>query len=215
MYTATALTQAVVTERNLSNATWAERIAEAWQKQVPAIFETGSLLESAKAELRRGDFMKMVKADLPFSQSTTNKLIKIATCDHLRNSEHVPNLPAHWGTLFELTLLTEEQFEKGIKSGAINLKMQRKDVQALRGGNPKTSTAKKSNLRDQLAEAVGQIQQLKKNGGDLFGADDTPKDIAKVLFETLTPNKFEKLIGACRELHAGRKRQEAPIAKHH
>ena len=59
--------------------------------------------------------------------------MKIAACDHLRNSEHVPNLPVHWGTLFELTLLTADQFEHGITTGAINPKMQRKDVGALRG----------------------------------------------------------------------------------
>jgi hypothetical protein len=59
--------------------------------------------------------------------STANKLMKIGACDHLRNSEHVPNLPVHWGTLFELTLLTAEQFNHGIESGAINPKMQRKD----------------------------------------------------------------------------------------
>jgi hypothetical protein len=47
--------------------------------------------------------MKMVKEELPFGQDTANKLMKIATCDHLRNSEHVLNLPAHWGTLRDVT----------------------------------------------------------------------------------------------------------------
>jgi hypothetical protein len=112
---------------------WAARIAEAWQKQLPSIFEVASLLESAKAELRHGDWAKLIKADLPFSQSTANKLMKIAACDHLRNSDHGPNLPACWRTLYELTALTAEQFKHGIKTGAINPKMQRKDVRALRG----------------------------------------------------------------------------------
>jgi hypothetical protein len=112
---------------------WAQRITDAWQAQVPSIFEVGSLLEAAKAELRHGAWIGMAKADLPFSLSTANQLMKIARCDHLRNSQCVTNLPAHWGTLFELTLLTASQFESGIASGKINPRMQRRDVKALRG----------------------------------------------------------------------------------
>jgi len=179
---------------------WAERIGDAWQKQVSSIFETASLLETAKAELRRGDFMRMVKGDLPFSQSTANKLMKIAACDHLRNSEHAPNLPAHWMTLHDLTLLTEEQFERGITSGAINSKMQRKDIKALRGDQPNISKNKSPSLREQLAQANNEIARLRRNGGDLFGENDTPRDIAYILKKTVSANKFEKVVSACREL---------------
>src|SRR5262249_13166188 len=90
-----------------SRSKWAARIADAWQKQITSIFETGSLLESAKAELRHGEFVNMIKVDLPFGRSTVNKLMKIAACDQLRNAEHAPHLPAHWMTLYDLTLLTE------------------------------------------------------------------------------------------------------------
>jgi hypothetical protein len=121
----------------LSHEKWAKRITDAWQKQVSSIFKVGSLLEAAKAELKHGKWIAMIKGDLPFGRSTANKLMKIAACDYLRNAEHVPHLPAHWGTLFELTTLTEEQFERGIESGAINTKMQRKHVKALRGDAPK------------------------------------------------------------------------------
>jgi len=34
-----------------------------------------------------------------------------------RKVEHVQWLPAHWGTLYELTILTDEQFANGIESG--------------------------------------------------------------------------------------------------
>lgn len=98
----------------LPRTKWAKRIVAAWQSQVLSIFEVGSLLVSANNELKRGEWIAMIKSDLPFSRSTANKLIKIATCDHLRNAEHVPHLPAHWGTLFELALLTAEQFKRGI-----------------------------------------------------------------------------------------------------
>jgi hypothetical protein len=97
---------------------------------------------AAASELKHGEWIAMINSDLPFTRSTANKLMKIATCDHIRNAEHVPHLPVHWGTLHDLTLLTEEQFERGIESGAINPKMQRKDVKALRGEQPKAKVAK-------------------------------------------------------------------------
>jgi hypothetical protein len=67
--------------------------------------------------------------------------------DNVRNSEHVPNLPVQWGTLYALTKLTDEQFDNGIKSGAINPNMQRKDVNVLRGIEPKEKNKKKKTSR--------------------------------------------------------------------
>lgn len=192
-------TQDAILPNVLSPDKWARRIATAWQKQVPSIFEVAALLESAQAELRKADFSKMVRNHLPFGRSTATKLIAIAKCDHLRNSEHVPHLPANWGTLFELTLLTEEQFQRGIASHKISLKTQRKDVKALRGDQPKIPSGSPS-LRDQLAEATREIERLWKNGGDLFGAKDTPRDIANVLVKTLTAAKLKKVIAECGEL---------------
>jgi hypothetical protein len=149
----------------LSHEKWAKRITDAWQKQVSSIFEVGSLLEAAKAELKHGEWIAMIKGDLPFGRSTANKLMKIAACDHLRNAEHVPHLPAHWGTLFELTTLTKEQFEGGIEGGVINAKMQRKAVKALRGDAPKLvkprlrrSVAKLSKENERLKAATAQLK---------------------------------------------------------
>jgi hypothetical protein len=184
---------------------WAKRITEAWQKQVPSIFETGSLLESAKAELRRGDWMKMIKSDLPFSQSTANKLMKIAACDHLRNSDHGPSLPAHWRTLFELTLLTAEQFKHANQTGAINPKMQRKDTRALRGDvqalrQPRVSPM--ALLKRQLDERIHEIAHLQErlayaDQGSLFDLKvDTAADIAAVVVNTVTETRAIALADA-------------------
>ena len=142
----------------LSHEKWAKRITDAWQNQVPSIFEVGSLLEAAKAELKHGEWIAMIKGELPFGRSTANKLMKIAACDHLRNAEHVPHLPAHWGTLFELTTLTKEQFEGGIEAGVINAKMQRKHVKALRGHAAKLE---KPGRRSRVAELSQENAQLK------------------------------------------------------
>jgi hypothetical protein len=71
----------------MTRGKWAKRITEAWQKQLLGVFETGTLLESAKAELRHGDWMAMITSgELPFKQSAVNKLMKIAACDHSRGN---------------------------------------------------------------------------------------------------------------------------------
>jgi DUF3102 family protein len=184
---------------------WATRITEAWQKQLPSIFEVASLLESAKAELRHGDWARMIKADLPFSQSTANKLMKIAACDHLRNSDHGPNLPACWRTLYELTTLTIEQFMQGITTGAINRKMQRKDVKALRGDEEMSHEPRVSPmalLKRQLDERIREVALLQErlayaDQGSLFDLKkDSANDIADVVVNTVTETRANALADA-------------------
>ena len=187
----------------ISRGKWAKRIAEAWQKQLPSIFEVASLLESARAELRRGDWINMIKDDLPFGRSMANKLMKIGACDHLRNAEHVPHLPAHWGTLFELTLLSAEQFNHSITTGAINPKMHRKDVKALRGDGQKMPheprISRMAVLKRQLEDCNQKIAHLEEqlacaDQGSLFDLKkDTTKDIAAVFVSTITETRWHAL----------------------
>ena len=115
----------------------AELITKAWGEQLSNIFETGLRLETAKAELGKGQWIPMVKEDLPFNRQTADKLIKIGECENLRNVSPGRHLPVNWTILYELTKLSDEQFAEGIKSGAINSKMHRKDVATLRGVEPK------------------------------------------------------------------------------
>ena len=196
----TAQTQAI--SNVIPRGKWAKRITEAWQKQLPSIFEVATLLESAKTELRHGDWANMIKADLPFSRSTANKLMKIGACDHLRKAEHVPHLPAHWGTLFELTLLTAEQFDHGVATGAINPKMQRKDVRALRGDGQMSHEPRLSPmalLKRQLDESTREVAHLQErlayaDQGSLFDLKkDKVDDIAKVMVDTVTKNRANAL----------------------
>jgi hypothetical protein len=126
---------------------WIERISGAWREQLPSIFETGNLLEAAKEELkasgRRGEWLKMVKEQLPFDASTARRLIVIANDGRLRNQAMSPHLPIAWTILHELTQLSDEQFEAGIKSGAINPRMKVKDARALLDRKPKSKPEKK------------------------------------------------------------------------
>jgi ribosomal silencing factor RsfS len=197
----------------LTGGQWAKRITEAWQKQVPSIFEVASLLESAEAELRKRDWTAMVRNDLPFGQSTASKLVKIARCDHLRNSDHGPNLPACWRTLYELATLTAEQFEHGIKTGAINPKLQRKDVKALRGitsGNTESQPSSFASLKRRAAEQQREIEQLKAQLANVVNFDlrkDTPKNIANVVASTVNEAKAMAIADAIKSSVKAMKRR--------
>jgi hypothetical protein len=117
----------------LSAKDWAVQISATWAKQVTAIVETGRLLIEAKKNLSRGEWLPMVKKQLPFSAATAEQLKAIAQHPALSKSEHVQNLPPSWGTLYQLSRLSEREVEAGIASGAIHAGMQRKDAMALRG----------------------------------------------------------------------------------
>jgi hypothetical protein len=190
---------------------FAARITEAWQEQVPSILEVGKLLADAKRDLHHGEWMRLVKTKLPFGQSTANRLMKIRNCDHLRNWAHGPNLlklPACWRTLHELTKLTRAQFEAGLTSGVINARMQRKDVKPLRGEEPVPANRRPS-LREQLAEQGAEIERLRRSGGDLFGPNDSARDIATVLVNTInSPRKLKQVMTEVRRLLRERGQQE-------
>jgi N6-adenosine-specific RNA methylase IME4 len=107
---------------------WAVRITACWRASFNAILEVGRLLTEAKAALPHGDFGAMIDTELPFGASTAQRLMAIAADPKLSNPAHVQHLPPHWGTLYELTKLPEEQFDARIKDGTIRPDMERRDI---------------------------------------------------------------------------------------
>jgi hypothetical protein len=111
--------------------TWQRKISAAWQKSVEAIIETGLLLIDARHTLEHGQFIKMVESELPFKRGTAHALMTIAADKRISNVEHVQRLPASWGTLYQLTGITDNTFGTAIENGTINPRMKRKDAIAL------------------------------------------------------------------------------------
>jgi len=120
-----------------SREEWAKSITATWQRAVQhavqVVIATGQEIIEAKKALPHGEFLAMVKEDLPFSVSQADRLMKIARDTRLANSARVPNLPPSWGTLYELSKASDKQLEQGFETGAIHPAMERKDVAALRG----------------------------------------------------------------------------------
>ena len=114
-----------------TRAHFATEIATQWQRSREAIFAVGRLLISAKQQLEHGEFTAMVENDLPFSSRTAQRLMAIARDKRLTNTTHVSLLPVSWGTLYELTLLSADDFDVAIADGSITPDMTRGDAVSL------------------------------------------------------------------------------------
>jgi Protein of unknown function (DUF3102) len=113
---------------------WASKIKATWRLSVEAICATGQLLAEAKADLPHGQFTKMIESETRFSVRTAQRLMAIGQDKRIAealNTTHAPLLPGNWGTLYELTRLSDDQFRKGLESGIIRPDMERSEVAAL------------------------------------------------------------------------------------
>ena len=107
---------------------YAEMITTTYTNTVDNILAIGRTLIEAKQQIPHGEFIPMIEEDLPFGRSTADKLMSIARNRILSNAEHVPHLPASWGTLNELAKLPEPLLEEKIDTGEINADTTRADV---------------------------------------------------------------------------------------
>jgi hypothetical protein len=114
-----------------TRAQWAARISTAFRKSVEAILEQGRLLIAAKDDLDYGDFTAMVENDLPFGARTAQMLMAIAADARLSEPNIYSLLPPSWTTLYALTRLPNEAFNRGIAEGVIRPDMIRADMERL------------------------------------------------------------------------------------
>ena len=114
--------------KSKTRAQWAAEIRAAHTKSVAAILKLGLTLTAAKKALPHGEWLAMIKNDLPFTASVAQRLMKIAADPKLANAARAQLLPPAWGTLYELSKLPSEIFAKAAATGAIHPKMTRDDV---------------------------------------------------------------------------------------
>ena len=97
-----------------TRAHWAAEIRAAHTKSVAAILKLGLTLTAAKQALPHGEWLAMVKTDLPFTATVAQRLMKIAADPKLANAARAQLLPPAWSALYELTKLPEETFAKAL-----------------------------------------------------------------------------------------------------
>jgi len=111
--------------------TFVRKIKAAMSKSVAGFIEVGKELIEAKETLEHGEFGTMIEEDLGMSRVTVAKLIAIANHPVISNVTHVLHLPPSWGTLYQLTRVSERTLRARISDGTINPQMMRSEATAL------------------------------------------------------------------------------------
>ncbi len=118
---------------------WAPRINAEWRKSVEGILNVGRQLIAAKEACEHGEFLRLFKGNgdpvgepLPFTVSTAERIMSVARHPVLSNSAHVQALPQSWGTLYELTKVSDADLAEGIVTGKITPEITRSQAAALR-----------------------------------------------------------------------------------
>jgi hypothetical protein len=170
---------------------WIARISERWRASVEAIIDVGRLLGEAKASLPHGAFGLMIERDLPFSASTAQRLMAIAGDARLSNPAHVQHLPASWGTLYELTKLSDEEFASAIEQQVIRPDMLRGEAELIR---PLTHAQSSDGAQDahQLSPQGDNVRETKRPETDA-GAAPSPSET------TPLPNGARAIMGSRQE----------------
>jgi len=113
----------------------AHEITAAWKRGIADMIEsyraTGQLLIKAKEKLPHGEFLKMIKTDLPFGSGTAQRLMAIARDEKFANAARVQHLPPNWSTMYQLTKLTPEEFDRAAKEGKIHKNLTRMGAEYL------------------------------------------------------------------------------------
>ena len=120
----------VIPPGHLTRAEWAERITADWRQTLMGIFATGRDLILAKGQLEHGEWLKMIEEDLPFGPRTAQMVMKIASDPRLQNTKYISHLPPAWGTLHQLTRLSDDDFDAAIVDGTICPDMKQKAISA-------------------------------------------------------------------------------------
>jgi hypothetical protein len=116
-----------------TRAHFASQITAAWRSSIEGIFEAGRLLVTAKEKLAHGEFTKMIQHELPFGERTAQRLMAVARDKRLTNPTHASLLPNSWMTLYELSQLSDADFDAGVSYGLIKPDMTRDDVLEIAG----------------------------------------------------------------------------------
>lgn len=151
-----------------TRAEFAGEIGRLWREANNSFVEAGRRLNEAKEALGHGEFMSMVAADLPFSHSVANRLMRVsAALDAPEPPVPIELLPPSYATVYEVVSLTSAEQKRAIAEGIIRPDMRREDVAAFKRRVRATITdeladllEERKRLKDRLARVEARIKEL-------------------------------------------------------
>jgi hypothetical protein len=141
--------------------TYLKRIQASWQKRTSSIFAVAEACNEANKQLS-GKAKKKLHEALPFSKATFVKLAQIGGDERL--PPIAQKLPASFSIIYEITLLSDEEFEHAVMSDTIHPKVRRNQIIELRKKEEKAGHGGDKGRNDQPALApkveAGKLYQL-------------------------------------------------------
>ena len=117
--------------------TYTETICQEWAGICGATFVVAEKLEEAFVKLKDNKDKKLwnnwVEDELPFTQSTAQKLRKIFQKEILFDVEVRPVLPSEWSKIYQISLMKDDDIRKAVANKTINPAMDTNDIKELRG----------------------------------------------------------------------------------
>jgi hypothetical protein len=105
------------------------RIQSSYKKTVEDFLELGAVCRDAADHLSKSEVETLLQSDMPINESTFWKFVTIGRDQRLPSI--AGSLPSNT-TIYEVSQLTEEQFEQAVASQKIHPKVRREDIAALR-----------------------------------------------------------------------------------
>jgi hypothetical protein len=110
------------------------KITTCWYRSTKAIFDTATICKLADEQLSPAQKKKLLKR-LPFGESTFSKLVQIGKDQRIPKS--IKRLPPSMSTMYEVTLLSDEQLEQAKEADIISAEATRDSIKLFReSGKP-------------------------------------------------------------------------------
>lgn len=135
---------------------WAEVIKADLNSAVQGIVAAGQHLARAKADVRHGEWLPMLK-QIGISQSAAKRLMSIAANPAISNRPTLGDLPSSIVALAELSRLPADEIESGIADGSITSDMTITKAKALVDPAPEPVVAESVSFAAAEAAAIAEL----------------------------------------------------------
>ena len=105
------------TKNTIPITDWVARIDAIIKKQQRTVFELGDLLNEAKAQLAKKDFLEVIKQSGLRSKSNAENYMRVASKAILRLPEVEKHLPNGTGALIDIAAWPDEEIKYAIRCG--------------------------------------------------------------------------------------------------
>jgi hypothetical protein len=171
---AEGIMNAVVPQNDVDGYT--REITRLWGEARDKFLAIGEYLMHAKRTLAHGEYEMMIRSRLPFNTSAAHKMRAVAEAIH---EGRIPRakLPHSYATAYELTLLSEQEFQVAVSRGLVRPDVYLREIQALRaelrapmGPQKRAALARE---RERLAREYERIRsRMEEIDRELAGAKD-------------------------------------------